>query len=343
MILEYDDILLRHRKSVVNSRSECDTSTELGKHTFAVPVVAANMKSILNKEICKQFDEENWFYVYHRIDGEGDVLSFIEYAEEENFNVISISVGVKREWVEFIKNLKSLNKRVDYFTVDVALSYNDNVLPILRTIKECYPDSYVICGNGATEEWVHWIKSFGLIDCIKVGIGVSQACRTRQYTGFGSSTLGSLKECYKASMGRDRFNVDELEMGAYSNPFLEYGTDVISDGGLTVKDGVVCIGDIAKAIVFGADFVMSGALFSRCIDSPALRSGYYGNASREAKGNHHVEGELIKVESNGLTIKEMMKLVQDSLKSSISYAGGKTITDLSRVGYEIKNSSLAHD
>jgi hypothetical protein len=276
-------------------------------------VVAANMKSILNREVCRTFDKNGWFYVYPRIDGPKDVYSFADHAER-NFRVTSISVGVKEEWVELVKFLSEEQIKVDYFTVDVALSYNENVLPILRTIKELYPDSYVICGNGATEEWVRWIESFGLVDCIKVGIGVSQACRTRQYTGFGSSTVGSLIECVKASQG-----------------------DIMSDGGITIQDDVVCIGDIAKAIAVGADWVMSGALFARCIDSPALRNGYYGNASREAKGNNHVEGELVKVESNGLTILEMMKLIQDSLKSSISYAGGTRVYDLFNTPYEIKH------
>jgi GMP reductase len=327
--LEYSDILLRHGKSVVGSRSECDTSAVLGKYAFAVPVIAANMKSILNRDICKQFDEANWFYVYPRIDGADDVYNFAQQAINK-FRVISISVGVKSEWVRLVKSLAHNGIPVDYFTVDVALSYNDNVLPVLRMIREHYPESYVILGNGCTKEWVEWVKNLeqvnglDLVDCIKVGIGVSQACRTRQYTGFGSSTLGSLKECYEESMG---------------NP----GLDVISDGGLTIQDGVVCIGDIAKALVFGADFVMSGALFARCIDSPALRNGYFGNASREAKGNNHVEGELIKVESNGLTIKEMMKLVRDSLRSSISYSGGRDLVDLSNADFDIINSSLAHD
>ena len=339
MILEYKDVLLRHKKSIVASRSECDTSAVLGSHTFAVPVVAANMKSLVTRDICKQFDEANWFYVYPRIDGAKDVYSFADEAER-TFDVTSISVGVKQEWIDLVKSLSEETIKVDYFTVDVALSYNENVLPILKTIKEYYPNAYVICGNGATAEWVKWIKSFGLIDCIKVGIGVSQACRTRQYTGFGSSTLGSLDECYKASMGCDRSFLRDtggsILKDVDENPIYdEYGVDIISDGGLTIQDGVVCIGDIAKAIRFGADFVMSGALFARCIDSPALRNGYYGNASREAKGSHHVEGELIKVESNGLTIKEMMKLIQDSLKSSISYAGGKDLIALAHADYEI--------
>ncbi len=305
MILNFEDVVLKPQMCVVNSRSECDTSATLGKNTFTVPVVAANMKSILTSEICKQFDESNWFYVYHRIDGVEDVENFVLNAQED-FNVVSISVGIKEEWLEFVKNSKKFGQRIDYFTVDIAHSHTPNVLPILRTIRECYPDAYVICGNGCTKEWVQWLESWGLVDCIKVGIGVSKSCRTREHTGFGSTTLSSLKECSLASNG-----------------------DVISDGGHQQ------IGDIAKAIAFGADWVMSGSLFSKCIDSPSVIHGYYGNASRDAKGNDHVEGENIKVETNGLTIKEQMKLIQESLRSSISYSGGTNVYELFGAEYDI--------
>lgn len=315
MILNFNDILLKHNKCIVNSRSECDTSAQLGNHTFTVPVVMANMKSLMTRETCQIFDNENWFYIYHRIDGVLDVREFVKYAEE-NLKTVSVSIGVKPEWIQFIKDCKKYNRRIDYFTLDIALSYTDNIIPIIKAVKDNYPDSYLIVGNGATKEWSQWLSSFKEVDCIKVGIGVSQACRTRQYTGFGSSTAGSL-----------------IEVAQH----ISKSTKIMSDGGITIQDKVVCVGDVNKALVLGADWVMSGALFSRCIDSPALKEGYYGNASKYAKQHsNHVEGELIRTESNGLTIKEMMKLIQDSIKSGISYSGGQNIADMKNLTkYEI--------
>lgn len=305
----YKDILLRHNKSVVTSRSLCDTSQQLGSHRFDVPVVMANMQSLVTPEICRMFDSENWFYVYHRLNGTSDVYEFCQLANRE-FNIVSISVGVTDEWRKLIVQLATPSRRlrVDYFTVDVALSYNENVIPILTTIRECYPDAYIICGNGATNEWVAWLKSLGLVDCVKVGIGVSNACRTRQFTGFGSTTVSSLLECAGEANGE---------------------IAVMSDGGITVEGDTIWVGDVAKALVLGADFVMSGALFSRCIDSPSLVDGYFGNASARAKQHaHHVEGTTVTVASNGLTTKGMMKLIKDSLRSSISYAGATNIQEL---------------
>ncbi len=316
MILNFDDVRLIPQKCVVKSRSECDTTTRLGKHSFAVPVVAANMKSILTYDICKQFDRANWFYVYHRIDGSIDVLKFVEQAQD--FNVVSISVGIKQEWINIVREMRGRRLRVDYFTVDIAHSHSENILSILNTIRFYYPDAYVICGNGCTAEWAQWLESFvfkneqgiaqKLVDCIKVGIGVSKACRTREHTGFGSSPLGSLIDCAKA---------------------VQTDVDIMSDGGHNY------IGDIAKAVRFGADWIMTGSLFKDCIDSPSVVHGYFGNASRDAKGNDHVEGENIKVVTNGLTIKEQMKLIQESLRSSISYGGVRKVEELITVPYEM--------
>jgi GMP reductase len=259
------------------------------------------------------FDSHKWFYVYHRIDGPEDVYNFVVSANKENFNVVSISVGLDKSYLELLRRFKRENLRVDFITLDIAHSHTEKIRRIIPETRYLFPDAYIIVGNGCTEEWVRFLQLFP-INAIKVGIGVSNACRTRQYTGFGSQTATDLYKCSEVFRG----------------------FDVISDGGLTVTNNEVWIGDVAKAIVLGADMVMSGSLFSRCIDSPAIVHGYYGNASRDAKEHtNHIEGTTLKIETNGLTIKEMMKLISDSLKSSVSYGGGTCLKDLRMVQYEV--------
>lgn len=301
--LNYSDIILQHSKSIVSSREECDISTYFGKTLYNSPVCCANMQSILTKDICKVFDNRKWFYVYHRINGVFDVESFVTAANKENWNTVSISVGVGTDWCYLINRLEANGFRVDSFTIDVALSYNDNIIPVIEKIKDKYPNAYLIVGNGCIPEWIRWLKTLG-VDCAKVNIGVSKSCRTRQYTGFGSSTVTNLIECCSVS-----------------------NIDIMADGGLTVdNNGEVWIGDINKALVLGADFVMTGAAFSKCIDSPSIINGYYGNASKQAKqSTKNIEGAKIQVETNGLTISQMCDLISDSIKSGISYAGGNTL------------------
>ena len=324
--LSYRDIILRHNKSVVNSREECDITQKLGNKTFSTPVCCSNMKSLLTPGICKIFDDRNWFYIYHRIDGILDVERFVWDTNNrksnnwvycgklKEFNTISISVGVGDDWCNLINRLAIEKLRIDYFTVDVALSYNDNIIPIVNKIKEKFPDSYLIVGNGCTSEWISWLETLG-VNCAKVGIGVSTSCRTRQYTGFGSSTVSSLMECVSAAKT----------------------IDIMSDGGLTVdNNGEVWIGDINKTMVLGSDFIMSGALFKNCVDSPAIINGYYGNASEYAKqSKKNIEGARLQVETNGLTISQMCDLISDSIKSGISYSGGSDLSAFGKVKWKI--------
>jgi len=324
--LNYSDIILRHKKSIVNSRSDCNISCKIGNKTFAAPVCCSNMKSLITRDICKLFDDRNWFYVYHRIDGILDVERFVWDANDrksnhwvycgklKEFNTISISVGVGEDWCNLVSRLHIEGLRVDYFTIDVALSYNDNVIPIINRIKEKFPNAYLIVGNGCTPEWISWLENLG-VNCAKVGIGVSKACRTRQYTGFGSSTVTDLIKCVDAART----------------------IDIMSDGGLTVDvSGDIWIGDINKSMVLGSHLIMSGAAFSKCIDSPSIIDGYFGNASAEAKGHKkHIEGTNVKILTNGLTISQMCDLIEDSLRSGVSYAGGKDLSAFNSVEWNV--------
>jgi hypothetical protein len=67
-IFDYDNILLLPRKCRVESRSECDAGVELGGHKFRLPVVPANMKTVIDEKICVWMAQNNYFYVMHRFD-----------------------------------------------------------------------------------------------------------------------------------------------------------------------------------------------------------------------------------------------------------------------------------
>ena len=56
----------------MNSRSECDTTVTLGKHSFKMPVVPANMQTIIDETIAETLAENGYFYM-HRFDEEARV------------------------------------------------------------------------------------------------------------------------------------------------------------------------------------------------------------------------------------------------------------------------------
>src|SRR5262245_14226439 len=60
-IFDYENVLLLPRKCRVESRSECDTSAELGGHSFKLPVVPANMKTVLDEPIAQWLAANGYF------------------------------------------------------------------------------------------------------------------------------------------------------------------------------------------------------------------------------------------------------------------------------------------
>ena len=67
-IFDYDNILLLPRKCRVQSRSECDASVQFGPRRFKLPVVPANMKTVVDEPITEFLAANDYFYVMHRFD-----------------------------------------------------------------------------------------------------------------------------------------------------------------------------------------------------------------------------------------------------------------------------------
>lgn len=317
-VFDYEDIQLIPAKCIVNSRSECDTSVTLGKHTFRLPVVPANMQTIIDEKVAYYLAKNNYFYIMHRFEPETR-KEFIRNMQKENL-IASISVGVKEEEYGFVEELAKENLIPDYVTIDIAHGHSISVINMIQHLKQHLPDTFVIAGNVGTPEAVRELENAGA-DATKVGIGPGKVCITKLKTGFGTGgwQLAAVKWCAKAA----------------SKP-------IIADGGIRHH------GDIAKSIRFGATMVMIGSLFAGHEESPGqlvekdgkLYKEYFGSASEYQKGERkNVEGKKMLVEYKGKLEDTLTEMEQD-LQSSISYAGGKTIDSLRNVDYVIVKNSI---
>lgn len=315
-IFDYEDIQLIPNKCIISSRSEADTRVTLGKHTFKLPVIPANMQTIIDEELAEVLAKDGYFYIMHRFD-ESSRKSFIKRMHEQGL-IASISVGVKDYEYDFVTSLKE--DQPDYITIDIAHGHAESVINMIKHIKQELPKCFVIAGNVGTPEAVRELENAGA-DATKVGIGPGKVCITKVKTGFGTGgwQLSALRWCSKAAR-----------------------KPIIADGGVRTH------GDIAKSIRFGASMVMIGSLFAGHLESPGKvieRDGetfkeYFGSASEHQKGEHkNVEGKKILMKSKGL-IKDTLKEMQEDLQSSISYAGGKDLSSLKRVDYVIVKNSI---
>lgn len=296
----YEDISLIPQRCIVSSRSECDTSVRLGQHTFELPVIPANMKSVINEETCVFFAENRLFYIMHRFGVDNN--KFIQNMHKNGLYA-SISVGVNGDTID---NICSFSEAPEYITIDVANAWMQKTKEIILLIREKFPNTFLIVGNVATKEAVKELQEWGAM-CCKVGIGGGKSCITRNKTGFYRPCGSTVLDCC------DGINIP-----------------IIADGGVREH------GDIAKAISLGATMVMAGSIFSGYdqsageiieVDGRYFKE-YFGNASEFTKNSKkHVEGKKVLEPYKG-DMKDLLSEMKDSLQSSISYCGGRYLEDL---------------
>ncbi len=317
-VFDYEDIQLIPSKCIVKSRSECDTSVEFGKFRFKLPVVPANMATIIDDQLAEWLASNGYFYIMHRFNEEGRI-PFIQKMQSKKL-FTSISVGVKPKEYDFIFELAKLHLVPDYITIDIAHGHSDAVIEMIQHIKKYLPESFVIAGNVATPEGVRELENAGA-DATKIGVGPGKVCITKVKTGFGTGgwQLAALSRCAKAAR-----------------------KPMIADGGIRTH------GDIAKSIRFGATMVMMGFLFAGHEESPGktvtienqTMKEYFGSASEYQKGDRiNVEGKKILIPYKG-HLADTLKEMKEDLQSSISYAGGKDLEAIRKVDYVIVKNSI---
>ena len=146
--LKYSDISLIPKYSEVHSRSDCDTSIRISNHHFKLPIIPANMKSVINADIAKWMSENDYFYIMHRFDV--DNFEFVKKANQENWKTISISMGAKLKDKANILKISEAKLKVDFITIDIAHGHSKRVKIAIEHIKKYMPNTIIIAGNVAT-------------------------------------------------------------------------------------------------------------------------------------------------------------------------------------------------
>ena len=308
----YEDIILRPKFSTYRSRKEALTITTFGPRQFRLPIIPANMKSVIDDKLALMMAKNGYFYIMHRF---GDTSAFSKLLDEKD--CLSISVGIKVEDRKLLKEIR----RPDYVTIDIAHGHCQAMKEMIAFIHKELPETFVIAGNVSTSDAVNDLQNWGA-DAIKAGISQGGACTTYGKTGFGGSMCSCILEC--ASVAH---------------------APIIADGGIR------CNGDITKALVAGASMVMVGSLFAACIDSPAENIGewenvgtlipnakkrYFGSASTMNKSDwRHIEGQIIDIPCNHMTYEQKLQELEADMQSAMSYGGCKTIADFKNVEWDV--------
>jgi IMP dehydrogenase len=154
---------------------------------------------------------------------------------------VGAAVGVFED--AWKRAMQLVDAGVDVLVVDMAHGHSSAVLEMIARLKSESAASHVdvVGGNVATRAAAQALVDAGA-DGVKVGVGPGSICTTRVVAGVGVPQVTAI---YEASLA-----------------CRPAGVPVIGDGGLQYS------GDIAKAIVAGADTVMVGSLLAGCDESP---------------------------------------------------------------------------
>jgi IMP dehydrogenase len=141
------------------------------------------------------------------------------------------------------RSMALIEADVDLLVVDTANGHAQGVTDMIRRLKAepAAAGVEVIGGNVATRAGAQALVDAG-VDAVKVGVGPGSICTTRVVAGVGVPQVTAIHEAALAAAAA--------------------GVPVIGDGGLQYS------GDIAKALVAGADTVMLGSLLAGCDESP---------------------------------------------------------------------------
>jgi len=218
------------RYSTVRSRSDIDTSIEFLGHRCKLPIVPANMATVISPELAYEFADNGYFYILHRFMFYREIAEFVRSTRN---TISSISIGVKDEDYGLIDYLNSNDLLPDFITVDIAHGHSILMKEMLEFLRHL--NVKVIAGNVGTDQAVHDLIEWGA-DSVKCGIANGSGCQTYNQTGFKSYP-------------------EDIQPLYFEQP-------LIADGG--VKE----TGDIVKYLAQGYEMVMIGGLLAGFEDSP---------------------------------------------------------------------------
>ena len=318
----FNEVAFRPVYSDIESRSEIDTSTNLGGIILDLPIISANMKDITGPNMVLSMAINGGMGILHRfgsiedsVENYIDTVSLFNNSKEKltlnknSIYPIGVSVGVKEYEMNRFDALYEKGAKI--FTVDVAHGHHILVKNMIQYMRnKAGKEIYIIAGNIATVNGAKDLKEWGA-DIIKVGIGPGARCVTRKNTGVGVPQLKAIRDI----------------KNAYND------LPIISDGGIRHT------GDIPKALKY-SDSVMVGSYIAGTSETPGhvfenddgkFYKVYGGSASGERKvengnKNNFVEGVVSTVEFRG-HVKHILRKTKDCLQSSMSYAGSRNLEE----------------
>ena len=310
----FDEVALVPQFNNIPSRTEPDLVSWMTRNRrIEVPLVAANMDTVVSEALAEALLVNGTLPIYHRFTDFDGQKAWVKRFEGRTY----ISCGMREvEQVRALLDLGAVGA-----CVDIAHGHSDQMMRFIEQIKRSHPDKDVIAGNVCTPMAYHDLVNAGA-DAVKVGIGPGAACTTRMVTGFGVPQFSAVQDCAAVA--------DKLRV------------PLIADGGIRTSR------DIVLALAAGASSVMIGKLFALTHESASekrptngdgspLEAKYRGHASEDfqndfyggLKRNTVAEGVDFWAPITG-SVQECIDTLLGGLRSGMTYGGARNLKELQR-------------
>jgi len=350
--LDFDDVLIRPKRSTLSSRSEvCLVRDFHFKHSprkfSAIPIIVANMDTTGTFNMANSVCHNSGMVALHKHYKPEELINYYRDSQNDHKELTFYSTGTSSldiEKLTFVFNsLREQGCDLPNVCVDVANGYSEKFVKTVSHIRRLYEDIVIMAGNVVTPEMVEELILHGKVDIVKVGIGPGSVCTTRLKTGVGYGQISACLECSDAAHG--------------------HGGHICGDGGCKH------VGDICKVFGSNADFVMCGNFFAGCDecegeweyeyqsgfgvalaepfwqpfspghDGPKRKTKlkFYGMSSKEAMEKHNngvanyrtSEGRCVSVSYKG-PVTEVLLDIFGGLRSACTYIGASRMKDFGK-------------
>jgi GMP reductase len=332
--LDYDDVLIRPKRSALPSRAEVDIQREFvfrhsGHRYKGIPIVASNMDTVGTIEMADALGPLGLSVALHKYYSVDTLAAFFT-ARPESAHFYSMGI-TRADHDKFERVLARAGSAIRNVCIDVANGYSESFVRFVEAFRRDHPALTLMAGNVVTGEMTEELILSGA-DIVKVGIGPGSVCTTRITTGVGYPQLSAVIECADAAHGLNGL--------------------ICADGGCTVP------GDIAKAFGGGADFVMLGGMLAGHDESAGdvvERDGkrykrFYGMSSETAMIKHAggvaeyraAEGKEVLLECRG-PVAATVQQILGGVRSACTYVGARRLKELTKRTTFVRVRAQAND
>ena len=280
------------------------------------PLIASNMDSIGTIEMSQVLSEQKCLTILHKYYSISDLKS-----NKINWKYTGISCGIQPEEINTLFKILKEIPLIKIVCFDIANGYLKRFHILLKKIRLLKPNLIIIAGNVCTPEGYLKLSSLG-VDIVKMGISQGSVCSTKDKTGIGYPQLQMILDTQK-------------ERKKWKHYFKKKAL-FISDGNCKSP------GDICKALVAGADFVMVGGMLSGTeeMGGTVIKKDnkrykwFYGMASKTASEKYVTvdtyktfEGieKLVEITTSAI---DVIKEIKGSVRSCLTYLNEKDISDI---------------